>query len=79
MRVSAARLEDVGRRLENLPVVRLVSQTVGQHELIMAVWFKDLREVQRLEQTLNILLSGVGHQRPFVSTEHRQADGSDTG
>lgn len=59
MRVPATKLEGIGGRLENLPEVRLVSQTVGPHDLIMDVWLKDLSEVQRLEQALEIRLSGL--------------------
>ncbi|MGP7814787.1 Lrp/AsnC family transcriptional regulator [Glutamicibacter soli] len=59
MRVPATKLEGIAGRLENLPEVRLVSHTVGPHDVIMDVWLKDLGEVQRLEQALEIRLSGL--------------------
>ncbi|HCM95426.1 MAG TPA: hypothetical protein DIT09_12515 [Glutamicibacter sp.] len=56
MRDPATKLEGIGGRLENLPEVRPVFQTVGPHDLIMDVWLKDLSAVQRLEQALEIRL-----------------------
>ena len=66
MRVPATKLEGIDGRLENLPEVRLVSQTAGPHDLIMDVWLKDLSEVQRLEQALEIRPSGLVISDPSV-------------
>lgn len=59
LRVPASKLDGVAARLQHLDELRLVSHTVGPYDLIMGVWLKSLAEVQRLEQHLEIKLTGV--------------------
>ena len=59
LRVPASKLDGVTARLPHLDELRIVSHTVGPYDLIMGVWLKSLSEVQRLEQHLEVKLSGV--------------------
>ncbi|MCC3301679.1 Lrp/AsnC family transcriptional regulator [Arthrobacter sp. zg-Y895] len=59
LRVPASKLDAVATRLPHLDELRIVSHTVGPYDLIMGVWLKSLAEVQRLEQHLEVKLSGV--------------------
>ncbi|MGW2515368.1 hypothetical protein ACWC0A_39635 [Streptomyces scopuliridis] len=59
LRVPAALLQRVGSVLTRIGEIRLAVSTVGQYNLILAVWLPTLGDVQWLETILEEKLPGV--------------------
>ncbi|MCC4321969.1 Lrp/AsnC family transcriptional regulator [Streptomyces malaysiensis] len=59
LRVPAALVQRVGSVLTRISEIRLAVSTVGQYNLILAVWLPTLAGVQRLEAVLEEKLPGV--------------------
>jgi DNA-binding Lrp family transcriptional regulator len=59
LRVPAAMVEQIGSQLGRIEEVRLVVKTVGEYNVIMAVWLRTLQDVGRLEAMVEDRLPGV--------------------
>lgn len=59
LRVPANQVDIVSRKLAGLDEVRLVTSTLGRHNVIMTVWLHDLDDVHRLEAAIESRLPGV--------------------
>ena len=59
LRVPSAMVAQIGPLLTRLDEVRLVVNTVGQYNVIMAVWLRTLQDVGRLEAIIEDRLPGV--------------------
>lgn len=59
LRVPASMTERVGVQLGRIKAVRLVVNTVGEYDVIMAVWVRTLQEVAGLEAVIEERLPGV--------------------
>jgi DNA-binding Lrp family transcriptional regulator len=59
LRVPAAMVERIGTQLGRIEEVRLVVKTVGEYNVIMAVWLRTLQDVGRLEAVIEERLPGV--------------------
>jgi DNA-binding Lrp family transcriptional regulator len=59
LQVPAAKLERVGPALSRMEEVRMVANTIGQHNVMLAVWLHTLDDVQRLEALIEAKLAGV--------------------
>ncbi|WP_433676973.1 Lrp/AsnC family transcriptional regulator [Microbacterium gorillae] len=59
LRVPAAMVARIGTQLGRLEEVRLVVNTVGEYNVIMAVWLRTLQDVSRLEAKIEERLPGV--------------------
>lgn len=59
LRVPADQVDIVSRKLAALDEVRLVTSTLGRHNVIMTVWLHGLDDVQRLEAAIESRLPGV--------------------
>ncbi|WP_348789890.1 Lrp/AsnC ligand binding domain-containing protein [Leifsonia sp. NPDC080035] len=59
LRVPAAMVASVGPQLGRMEEVRLVVTTVGEFNVIMAVWLRTLQDVNRLEAVIEERLPGV--------------------
>ncbi len=59
LRVPAAMVERIGSQLGRMDEVRLVVNTVGEYNVIMAVWLRTLQDVSRLEAMIEERLPGA--------------------
>jgi DNA-binding Lrp family transcriptional regulator len=59
LRVPGAMVERIGVQLGRIEEVRLVVKTVGEYNVIMAVWLRTLQDVSRLEALIEERLPGV--------------------
>lgn len=59
LRVPAAMASRIGAQLGRIEEVRLVANTVGEYNVIMAVWLRTLQDVGRMEAILEERLPGV--------------------
>ncbi|MFK4762981.1 Lrp/AsnC family transcriptional regulator [Microbacterium sp. ZW T5_45] len=59
LKVPAAMVARIGTQLGRMEEVRLVVNTVGEYNVIMAVWLRTLQDVSRLEATIEERLPGV--------------------
>jgi DNA-binding Lrp family transcriptional regulator len=59
LRVPATMVGKVGPQLSRMDEVRLVVNTVGEYNMIMAVWLRTLHDVQRLEAILEDKMPGL--------------------
>ncbi|MGH1549645.1 Lrp/AsnC family transcriptional regulator [Leifsonia poae] len=59
LRVPASMVAAVGPQLGRMEEVRLVVTTVGEYNVIMAVWLRTLQDVNRLEAVIEERLPGV--------------------
>jgi len=59
LRVPAAMAAQIGAQLGRLEEVRLVATTVGEYNVIMAVWLRTLQDVGRMEAIIEERLPGV--------------------
>ncbi|MGW8484563.1 Lrp/AsnC family transcriptional regulator [Microbacterium sp. NPDC055903] len=59
LRVPAAMVAHIGSQLGRMEEVRLVVNTVGEYNVIMAVWLRTLQDVGRLEAVLEERLPGI--------------------
>jgi DNA-binding Lrp family transcriptional regulator len=59
LRVPASMVASVGPQLGRMEEVRLVVTTVGEYNVIMAVWLRTLQDVNRLEAIIEERLPGV--------------------
>ncbi|MGW9114301.1 Lrp/AsnC family transcriptional regulator [Microbacterium sp. NPDC055683] len=59
LRVPAAMVARVGPQLGRMDEVRLVVTTVGEYNVILAVWLRTLQDVGRLEAVMEERLPGV--------------------
>lgn len=59
LRVPAAMAARIGAQLGRIEEVRLVANTVGEYNVIMAVWLRTLQDVGRMEAIIEERLPGV--------------------
>ncbi|WP_374311578.1 Lrp/AsnC family transcriptional regulator [Microbacterium sp.] len=59
LRVPAAIAGRIGEQLGRIEEVRLVANTVGEYNVIMAVWLRTLQDVGRMEAIIEERLPGV--------------------
>lgn len=59
LRVPAAMAARMGAQLGRIEEVRLVANTVGEYNVIMAVWLRTLQDVGRMEAIIEERLPGV--------------------
>lgn len=59
LRVPAASMASISQRLGSLPEIRTVLEVAGPSNVIMAVWLKELADVNRLEAAIERLLREV--------------------
>jgi DNA-binding Lrp family transcriptional regulator len=59
LRVPAAMVTHIGAQLGRMEEVRLVVNTVGEYNVIMAVWLRTLQDVGRVEAIIEDRLPGV--------------------
>lgn len=59
LRVPAAMASRIGAQLGRIEEVRLVANTVGEYNVIMAVWLRTLQDVGRMEAIIEERLPGV--------------------
>jgi len=59
LRVPAAMASRIGAQLGRVEEVRLVANTVGEYNVIMAVWLRTLQDVRRMEAIIEERLPGV--------------------
>lgn len=59
LRVPAAAAATISPRLGSLPDIRGIFRTAGPHNVVMAVWLRDLSEVGRLEAAIENQLDDV--------------------
>jgi DNA-binding Lrp family transcriptional regulator len=59
LRTPASQRDDVANRIAKLRQARAVVSTVGQYDLAVDVWTRNLEDVQRLEATIEERMPGV--------------------